>query len=79
MIITFLVGFVASAITGGAPMVLLILMTLLAAGLLVWTSLDLSLKLPKTQLSHLWRQPEISAPNVPREVFVLGVGHRVNR
>lgn len=79
IIITFLTGFAASAITGGAPVVLLILITLLAAGLLAWTSLDLSLKLPKTQLSHLWRQPENSAPSSPRETFVLGIGHQISR
>ena len=44
IIITFVVGFGASAITDGAPIVLLMLMTLGATGALVWMRLDLALK-----------------------------------
>jgi len=78
IIITFLVGFGASAITGGAPIVLLILMTLLAAGALVWMrlDLDLTLKLPDIQLSRPLTQVENSTPHSTRGGLVLGVGHQ---
>jgi len=76
IILTFLVGFAASAITGGAPIVLLTLMTLVAAGALVWMRLDLTLKLPDIKLSRLSKRGESS---MPQSAFVLGAGHQVGR
>ena len=81
IIITFGVGFGASSITEGAPIVLLILMTLLAAAALVWMrfDLDLTLKLPNIQLSRSLTQVESSTPPSTHGGFVLGFGHQVRR
>jgi hypothetical protein len=78
IIITLLVGFGASSITGGAPIVLLILMTLLTVGALVWLrlDLDLTLKLPNNPLSRSLTHVETSTPHRTHGGLVLGIGHR---
>lgn len=78
LITTYLFGIAASAIAGGDAIVLVILMTLLVAGSLIWMCLDLRLKWPQSQLS-LGRHFENSTPKSAREAYVLGVGHHVRR
>jgi hypothetical protein len=76
IIIMFLAGFVASALSGGAPIVLLILLTLLAAASFCWEFFDLTLKWPETKVS---RQGGNSASSDnPAPALVLGIGHHTS-
>jgi hypothetical protein len=74
--IMFLLGFAASAISGGAPMVLLILMATAVAAALVLMHFEPEIKLPTPTLSRYWKHDEKS---VPQSALVLGVGHQVRR
>ena len=72
----FLVGFVASTISGGATIVLLTLLALIFAGGLVWHCYDLTLKWPATGLHSLRRHFEHSeTPRSQTDGIVLGIGH----
>lgn len=77
LIVSFIMGLVASAITGGSPIALLIVLGIIGCGSFAWTCLDLNFKLPQTKIGALWRCFENSeSPEIPRQAFVLGVGHR---
>ena len=77
LIIMFLVGFAAATMSNGAPMVLMVLVSLVAVGLIVGTSLDLTLEWKPPTLAPLWKHFENSeSPEIPRQAFLLGVGHR---
>ena len=75
--IAFLAGFGASTVFGEAPIVLLVLMVLLAAGAFVWKCLDLQVNWSQLQLRV--RKQETSMPQASRNAFVLGVGHQASR
>lgn len=80
IIATFLVGFVASTISGGAPIMLVTLLALLFSGALVWTWCDLTLKWRAPELRPLRRHFEHSEiPKTHPDGLVLGLGHHARR
>ena len=77
LIVSFVVGCVACAISGGSPIVLLMLMAFLAAGAFACNYFELTVKLPKNPLTRFLTNTETKP--VQSEGFVLGIGHQVRR
>ena len=73
----FLVGFAACQVSGASLIVLLLLLSCVAAGAFVCACFELTLTLPKMQLSRLLTVAETKP--LPREAFVLGIGHQDRR
>ena len=77
LIITFLVGFAGCQAAEGSLIVLLLLMTFLAAGAFVFDYFGLTLKPPQMPLSRFLTNAETKP--IQREAFVLGIGHQARR
>ncbi|HEX5221073.1 MAG TPA: hypothetical protein VFZ59_16030 [Verrucomicrobiae bacterium] len=74
--ILFLMGFAASTISGGAPMVLLILMAIVAIVAVAVMHFEPEIKLPALTLRSPWKHQEEATP---QSALVLGLGHQVKR